>query len=125
MLNEQNVLTELENQLSAEQLRVPLNRATLGQYLKKLNQGHDFDSDLTDQLFTKMQAESETGRPNMELFPFIFIEAFEALDRKVDLQEEHIDTLNQKIERNSIGIEQFENEQRLGRLHPKMQASAL
>jgi hypothetical protein len=73
----------------------------------------EFDENITQQLYSKLQRVTRTEYPDLLDLPGVYIEAFGALDKKIDLEEENIQILNDKVRENTEVLEklniQFQN----------------
>ena len=121
MISESDIQKELEEQFGLERLSEKLSLTKFSERLRVLNVEHPFDEDLTNQLFDKMQKEMKTKSPSLEVFPKVYIDAFDFLDRKIDIEDEHIRVLNINIDENEQILEQLKYQFQMNTLQEKKQ----
>ena len=121
MISENGIQKELQEQFGSEQISRRLDFQDFGQALKTLNAEHPFDDDLTKQHFEKMQSEMNTATPTLQIFPKVYIDAFDYLDRKIDIEDEHIRVLNINIDENEQLLEQLKYQHQMNILPEKKQ----
>jgi hypothetical protein len=123
MIKEADIRRELEEQFGSGQMSNKLSLTKFSEYLRILNAEHPFDEDLTNQLFDKMKSEMKTSSPTLEVFPKVYIDAFDFLDRKIDIEDEHIRVLNINIDENEQLLEQLKYQYQMNILPEKKQVS--
>lgn len=121
MISENDIQRELLEHFSTLQISEPLSFMKFSSHLRILNADHPFDEDLTKQLFDKMQSEMKTNSPTLEVFPKVYIDAFDFLDRKIDIEDEHIRVLNINIDENEQLLEQLKYQYQMNILPEKKQ----
>lgn len=121
MINVADIRRELQEQFGYEQQSARLTLAKFAGRLQALNADHPFDEDLTKQLFDKMCSEMQTESPTLEVFPKVYIDAFDFLDRKIDIEDEHIRVLNLNIDENEQLLEQLKLKFQMNELPEKKQ----
>jgi glutaredoxin len=125
MISEVGITKELQEQFGGNQMNQRLSHEQFAERLKSLNADHPFDGDLTKQLFEKMQNEMNTADPSLEIFPKVYIDAFDYLDRKIDIEDEHIRVLNINIDENEQLLEQLKYQHQMNILPEKKQVPIL
>jgi hypothetical protein len=123
MIKQEDIQRELEEQFGPRQMTENLSLTKFSGYLKQLNADHPFDEDLTNQLFDKMKREMKTSTPTLEVFSKVYIDAFDFLDRKIDIEDEHIRVLNINIDENDQLLEQYKYQYQMNILPEKKQVS--
>lgn len=125
MINEADIRRELQEQFGYNEQTKRLSHGNFSDHLRKLNADHPFDEDLTNQLFDKMCAEMQSDSPSLEIFPKVYIDAFDFLDKKIDIEDEHIRVLNQNIDENEQQLEQLKYQFQMNILPEKKQVGLL
>ena len=123
MISEVDIQRELEEQFGNENLSNKLSLTKFSEKLRILNAEHPFDEDLVNQLFDKMQSEMKSKSPTLEVFPKVYIDAFDFLDRKIDIEDEHIRVLNINIDENEQILEQLKYQFQMNTLQEKKQVN--
>ena len=100
MLREETVRKELEKTFTSREREQDHSLTLFASRLRKLNKDIDFDENIMQQLYSKLQRVTRSEYPDLSEFPRIYLEAFDALDRKIDLEEDNIAILNEKISEN-------------------------
>ena len=121
MISESDIRRELNEQFGSERQSEKLSLTKFSERMRVLNAEHPFDEDLTNQLFDKMQKEMKTNSPTLEVFPKVYIDAFDFLDRKIDIEDEHIRVLNINIDENEQILEQLKYQFQMNTLQEKKQ----
>ena len=121
MITRDLVEREMESTLDSNQINRAMSHQDFSATLQQLNDDHPFDINLVDQLFQKMQNESRKNQPTMRVFPTVYVEAFDSLDKKIDIQNEHILVLNQKIDNNEEQIQSLQYQLQMNNLPSKRQ----
>ena len=123
MIKEADIRRELQDQFGYSEQSKGLSYDKFADYLKTLNADHPFDEDLTNQLFEKMCSEMQTNSPTLEIFPKVYIDAFEFLDKKIDIEDEHIRVLNLNIDENEQLLDQLKYQFQMNILPEKKQVT--
>ena len=121
MIKEADIRRELEEQFGFGKMSDKLSLTKFSEYLRILNAEHPFDEDLTNQLYEKMRSEMKTSSPTLDVFPKVYIDAFDFLDRKIDIEDEHIRVLNINIDENEQLLEQLKYQYQMNILPEKKQ----
>ena len=121
MIKEADIRRELEEQFGLGKMSDKLSLTKFSEYLRILNAEHPFDEDLTNQLYEKMRSEMKTSSPTLDVFPKVYIDAFDFLDRKIDIEDEHIRVLNINIDENEQLLEQLKYQYQMNILPEKKQ----
>lgn len=87
----------ISKDLTLIELSQPLNFEEFNMYLTRINNKVVFDSDLSNQLFEKMIKLEATETPSMRVFSEVYLQALSSLDKKIDIQEEHLSNLQEKL----------------------------
>lgn len=97
LIKKKTIENYLKKVFSEKELEYYLQFEDFSAFLAKMQNEESFDSDLTQQLFEKMKESHNTPKPTMRAFSATYIEAIGSLDKKIDLQDQQIRGLEEKL----------------------------